>query len=77
MKRFTGKNVIVTGATAGTGRIFAEHFTREGASLSRTGRRERLLAEFGETLRDRFGSALRIFTPDARDRNRKPCHDAR
>src|SRR2546421_10475311 len=42
---FTGKTVIVTGATSGIGRSTAEAFGREGASLVLVGRDAALLAE--------------------------------
>ncbi|MCY3802112.1 MAG: SDR family NAD(P)-dependent oxidoreductase [Chloroflexi bacterium] len=41
MNRFDGKRVIVTGATRGLGRIMAERFAGEGASVAVTGRRKR------------------------------------
>src|SRR5437016_5526850 len=42
---FTGKTVIVTGATSGIGRSTAEAFGHEGASLVLVGRDAAVLAE--------------------------------
>ncbi len=40
--RFANKVVLITGATSGIGRVTAEHFAREGATVVFNGRREAL-----------------------------------
>jgi NAD(P)-dependent dehydrogenase (short-subunit alcohol dehydrogenase family) len=55
---FTGKTVIVTGATSGIGRASAEAFGREGASLVVVGRQQDVLAEVEAAVRSGGGKAV-------------------
>ena len=48
---FTGKSVIVTGATSGIGRAAAEAFGRERASIVIVGRNETVLGEVAAAVR--------------------------
>src|SRR5450432_689756 len=54
---FTGKTIIVTGATSGIGREAAEEFGREGGSVVLVGRQESALAESAAAVRAAGGQA--------------------
>ena len=56
-KRFTGKTVLITGATSGIGAATVRAFAAEGASVMFCGRRENLGAEVEAGIRDRGGEA--------------------
>jgi NAD(P)-dependent dehydrogenase (short-subunit alcohol dehydrogenase family) len=64
--RFAGKVVLVTGATSGIGRVAAEEFAKEGATVVFNGRREALGREVEAGIRAAGGEALYIRT-DVRD----------
>jgi NAD(P)-dependent dehydrogenase (short-subunit alcohol dehydrogenase family) len=55
---FTGKTVIVTGATSGIGRTSAEAFGRAGASVVLVGRQPTALAETEAQIRESGGQAV-------------------
>ena len=55
---FSGKTVIVTGATSGIGRASAEAFGREGASVVIVGRQPAVLAEVEAAVRSGGGQAV-------------------
>jgi NAD(P)-dependent dehydrogenase (short-subunit alcohol dehydrogenase family) len=55
---FTGKTVIVTGATSGIGRETAESFGREGASVVLVGRQPAVLADVEAAIRAGGGQAI-------------------
>lgn len=60
MLQLTGKVAIITGSTAGIGRATAELFSRQGASVVLIGRREKILTEFADELREKGGSVLAL-----------------
>jgi NAD(P)-dependent dehydrogenase (short-subunit alcohol dehydrogenase family) len=64
--RFSGKVVLITGATSGIGRVTAEEFAREGAIVVFNGRREALGREVEAGINAAGGQALFIRT-DVRD----------
>jgi NAD(P)-dependent dehydrogenase (short-subunit alcohol dehydrogenase family) len=55
---FTGKSIIVTGATSGIGRATAEAFGRAGGSLVLVGRQETALTEVAGAVRSAGGRAV-------------------
>ena len=57
MKRFDGKRVVVTGSTRGLGRVMAERFAGEGASVAVTGRSGRDVEKVLRDIRKDGGSA--------------------
>jgi NAD(P)-dependent dehydrogenase (short-subunit alcohol dehydrogenase family) len=69
---FTGKTIIVTGATSGIGRAAADAFGREGGSLLLVGRQETVLDEAAAAVRAAGGQAatccVDLTTADAPER---------
>lgn len=58
MASFSGKTVVVTGATSGIGRAAAEAFGREHASVALVGRNETALSDVGTAIRAAGGQAV-------------------
>ncbi|WP_199222901.1 SDR family NAD(P)-dependent oxidoreductase [Rhodohalobacter mucosus] len=70
-ERLTGKQVLITGATAGIGEAAAHHFARAGCSLILTGRRKNRLESIKSEIESTFGTEVQIFSFDIR--NRQAC----
>jgi NAD(P)-dependent dehydrogenase (short-subunit alcohol dehydrogenase family) len=64
--RFTGRTILVTGASSGIGRACALALGREGARLVAAGRRKERLAEVARDIRS-AGGACEPVTGDVRD----------
>ncbi len=55
---------VVTGATSGIGRAFAEKLAEQGYDLLITGRREKLIKEFGDELEKKYGIKTTVVIAD-------------
>ena len=67
MSEFAGKVVLVTGATAGIGKVTAVEFARAGAKVAVTGRREELGAETVRLIEQAGGEGLFVACDGTRD----------
>ena len=56
--RLEGKNIVVTGASAGMGRAIVTRFVQEGANVVAVARRKQLLEELAEELKDFPGKVI-------------------
>lgn len=63
MKRFNGKSVLITGASAGIGRALAHQFADEGAELILLARRAERLEELAAALRTQ-GATTHVYRCD-------------
>ena len=59
-KKFSGKVVVVTGATSGIGHACAMAFANEGAKVVCVGRKEEALKEVAEEVRNAGSDAVTI-----------------
>jgi serine 3-dehydrogenase len=68
MNRIQGKNIIITGASAGIGQACARRFAAHGANLVLTARRVERLERLRETLESEHDVTVRVHALDVRDR---------
>lgn len=64
MKSFENKTVLITGASAGIGKVFAEKLAAQKANLLLTARRENVLSEMAADLTKRYGITAHVFKSD-------------
>ena len=70
-ERLKGKQVLITGATAGIGEAAAHQFARAGCHLTLTGRRKSRLESLKNEIENISGVRVKVFSFDIRDR--KAC----
>ncbi len=68
MNRLSGKQVLITGATAGIGKAIAEQLAAMGCHLVITGRRAERLQELANSLIEKHEVKVRPFAFDIQDR---------
>ncbi|MBU6348194.1 MAG: SDR family NAD(P)-dependent oxidoreductase, partial [Actinomycetales bacterium] len=66
---FVGKTALVTGATSGIGRAFAEVLAHRGMDLVISGRDAQRLQAVAEDLIEEAGAKVEILVADLSDRN--------
>ena len=64
MTAFTGKWTLITGASSGIGKAFAEHLAREGAKLVLVARGKEALESLASTLKQQHGTEVIIISKD-------------
>jgi NAD(P)-dependent dehydrogenase (short-subunit alcohol dehydrogenase family) len=65
-----GKRILITGGATGLGKSMGRRFLELGANLCICGRREEVLAQTAEELRQATGGAVSTFSCDVRDNAR-------
>lgn len=63
----TRRTALVTGASAGIGKTFAEHLAREGFDLLLVARREDRLHQLADQLQQQYGVRAAVFAADLAD----------
>src|SRR5437016_3506616 len=66
----SGKKILVTGGATGLGKSMGKRFLELGASLCICGRREDVLKEAADELREATGGTVKTFSCDVRDNQR-------
>lgn len=64
VKTFEGKTVLITGASAGIGKVFAEKLAAQKAKLLLVARREQNLEKLAAELREKHGAQVDYFKSD-------------
>lgn len=64
MKDFAGKTILITGASSGIGKVFAEKLAASKAKLLLTARREDRLHQISSELSTRYGIEVHCFKAD-------------
>ena len=69
VERLKGKNVLITGASAGIGEACAEYFGKASCNLILVARRKEKLIELKESLEQKYQIDIQIYQCDVRNNN--------
>lgn len=64
MKQYLSKNVLITGASSGIGKAFAEEFHRRGAQVVLVARRKELLQTIADSLNNERKDSAKVLVKD-------------
>ncbi|MDD4085472.1 MAG: SDR family NAD(P)-dependent oxidoreductase [Acholeplasmataceae bacterium] len=68
MGNFTGKTILVSGASSGIGKACVKNFAAQGAKLILCARSLEKMQEIAEKLKDEFGTESKVLQVDVRNR---------
>jgi hypothetical protein len=63
------KTALITGATSGIGRVFADRFAERGYDLIITGRRKKIIDEAAEEISKKFGVTVKVIIAELSEEN--------